>query len=53
MLKSSAHYKPGYIPLTIDGAIFNNLIISQVRLVNLDPYADHLGVELVIDYEIF
>lgn len=49
MLRSSSKYKPGYIPLTIDGAIFNNINISNVELVNIDHYTDHLGVSLIID----
>ena len=47
-VKSSALPTNNYIGYKLDGCIFNNLKISNMKTHNYDQHSDHLGVSYVV-----
>jgi exonuclease III len=46
--KTSAFPQEGFLPLKIDGAVFNNIVIENSKTVKYDKYTDHIGVSFYL-----
>lgn len=46
--KTSSYPQDGFIPLKIDGAIYNNVSVKKSKTVNYDKYTDHLGISFYL-----
>jgi exonuclease III len=46
--KTSAYPQDGFLGLKIDGAVYNNIILTNSKTVSHDKYTDHLGVSFYL-----
>lgn len=46
--KTSAYPQEGFLPLKIDGAVYNNVSIEKSKTVSYDKYTDHLGISFFL-----